>query len=135
DTAAVTAHEQALILQVTEEHRARLKGELEAILVQLGAAPAEVATMPPQDMTAAIHQMAPAPEVQRARRQIARERAGLDPPLQPRTPTERFEALMANVGDAHEEKLARVLGAGRAAELRAVRDGWGASTVAGGECD
>lgn len=74
-------------------------------------------------------------EIRDTRNNIARARAGLAPLLPPRTPTQEFEQLIANIGNDYEARLADELGSSRAAELRVINDGWNNHSVSSGRCD
>ena len=135
DAATLGQGERELISRAHEEFRIDLQRQLETILLDLGADKDDIKSMSPSAMKLEIKRREDPEQLQSARRQIARERAGLEQPISPRTPTEKFEYLMGDLGNAYESKLARVLGEHRAAELRSIGDGWSARSVVGGECD
>jgi hypothetical protein len=76
-------------------------------------------------------------QVAAAMRRVARERAGLDPTgdVVPAT-LDAAVRLRVDAGDAFEAAIAEVVGEARAAELRAVDDGWpGAHSSMGNHCE
>jgi hypothetical protein len=134
ELASVSTAEQARIQAASEAFRTGIHAEIKSIARAL---------LPPQhdeapDMRALLQALRAAQvptEVTAVRRELARARAGLERARPPRTPSERLEHLMADVGDRYETLLAQELGPARAAELRAVQDGWGARIVAMGSCE
>ena len=135
EAASLSDDERQALVRATRALRVDLGHQLSGILSELGVPRDELTTMSLGAMRAEIKRREVPEEVQSARRQIARERAGLERPLPPRTPTERFEHLMAELGNTYESRVSRDLGEGRAAELRAAGDGWNSRSVAGGQCD
>lgn len=135
EAASISEQERELIMQATEEMRTEIRRQFEDILLDFGMSRQDTAGMSLDRMKAALKEREDIEDVQRARRQIARARAGLDRPLVPRTATEKTEHTLANLGEMYEQKLGQVLGSDRAAELRAAGDGWSSRSVAGGQCE
>lgn len=127
--------ERRLVEAATEEFRAELKQQLTPISRDLGIVADVLATAPLQSIVTEIQLREIPKELQGTRKELSRERAGLSRASAPRTPTERFEHIFVGLGEAYQAKIARVLGSERAADLRAIKDGWGATVVASGSCD
>ena len=135
EAAGLTAPEKAKILRATDEFQETLRADLEAILSDLDGSPGNTDSLTISQLVASIRKHSVPQEIGGARKSIARARAGLAPLPSPRTPTEKFEQLIANVGNAYEARLADELGSARAAELRAINDGWSNHNVSSGRCD
>jgi len=134
-TANLDDRERELVEEATTEFRAELKQQLAPVLRDLDIDDKALTAAPLQRIFTEIQAREVPDELQRVRKELARERAGLSRASVPRTPTERFEHIFVGLGEAYQSKVARVLGAERAADLRAISDGWGASIVASGPCD
>lgn len=136
ETASVISRELGSIHEVADSFRDELRPKFTELLLQYpDVGPLEAMSLEDMRLALVNRETEAIKEVQNVRRNLARARAGLEEAVIPRTPTEKFETLMAGLGDDFEKKLAAVLGASRARELRVVQDGWGATTIVGGRCD
>lgn len=133
--ASVDASERERIEKATEEFRAGLKQQLVPILREFGVDDEAIATATLKEAVETIQAREVLDQLYAARRELARGRAGLASVGAPRSPTERFEHIFVTLGDTYLSSLARTLGAERAADLRSVGDGWGASIIASVPCD
>ncbi|HFE46810.1 MAG TPA: hypothetical protein ENJ18_15190 [Nannocystis exedens] len=135
DAAGLTATEKDKTLRATNEFQKTVQADLREILRGLDGSPDQIDSLTSAQLVALIRKHSVPQEIRDTRKSIARARAGQDPLPPPKTPTEQFEQLIANLGNAYEARLAEELGSARAAELRAIDDGWGNRFVSSGRCD
>jgi hypothetical protein len=127
--------ERETMNEVMKELKAQVIADMRALYVEMSGDPTTADRLSPGSMESEIFARAPEGARQRARQQLAREKAGLAPPPAdlPRTPVaERTMRLMMTIGDRYEQKLAEHLGPERTRALRAKQDGWPGKTVSNG---
>lgn len=112
--------ERRRVNEALHEEGIRLVEALRTLYVDLTGNVAGVATLEPFTLQQEILSKANAGDLALARQRVAREQAGLVPPgdATTGTPVERALRLLVRAGDDWERRLASILGAGRAAELR-----------------
>jgi hypothetical protein len=123
----LSPEEVTLVERVLQQVSQRVLAQIRAIYVELTGNAAGAEDMTGSAMMREIEDKSGQHDVAEATRQLASERAGLvPPPADPaaRSPVERVLRLMQNVGDELERELGKTLGADRAHNLRAARDGW-----------
>lgn len=136
ELAELSAREKEQIVRVTNNFRETMHSELGMIMRDLDGSQDQADALTIEQLVASIRKHSVSQEAIDARKNIARARADLAPLPAPATPTERFEQLVQNLGDTYEARLAEELGSARAAELRAINDGWpGGRNVSSGRCD
>jgi hypothetical protein len=127
--------ERETMNEVMKDLKAQVSADMRALYVEMSGDPSTADRLSPGSMESEIFARAPEGARQRARQQLAREKAGLAPPPADlaRTPVaERTMRLMMTIGDRYEQKLAERVGPERARALRAKNDGWPGKTVSNG---
>jgi hypothetical protein len=127
--------EREAMNETMKELKPQVIADMRALYVEMSGDPTTADRLSPGAMETEIFSRAPEGSRGRARRQIAREKAGLAPPpadLSQVPVAERTMRLMMGIGDRYEQKLAERLGPDRARALRAREDGWAGKTVSNG---
>jgi hypothetical protein len=126
EAAGLSDDQLAAVNRVLEQLQREVVSELRALYIEAVGERERADDLSPEALISELVGKSPADEDSRVKQRIAQERAGLVPPpadLSRASPLERFLRRRAGLGDETERRLAEVLGAARARELRG--NGWG----------
>jgi len=133
DADRFSAAEREAVREVELDFNRAYKAELAAIATAAGLPAEGSAEGSPSELARRLQSTLPA--IDRVRRRISREKAGLE--VERADPEdqlgERYWKLKLESGNVLERELAKVLGPSRARELRGT--GWGSSGLSGGPCE
>lgn len=123
---------------MSEKFRDEYTDALVKLYADAGGDPELADGMPSRSLEGMIEPLLDRSELQRARTQLSRERAGLVDPLDASgmTPADRYVRQVYDVGARFEAKVAETFGPERAHALRLTDNGWpGGSSVQSGTCE
>lgn len=138
DRAALPPGEAEALTAMSEKFRDEYTDALVKLYADAGGDPELADGMPSRSLEGMIEPLLDRGELQRARKQLSRERAGLVDPLDPSgmTPADRYVRQVFDVGARFEAKVAETFGPERAHALRLTDNGWpGGSSVHSGNCE
>lgn len=124
----LSEEERAGLNQIIARMHRDYVAQLRELYIEITGDAAGADSLSPEALASELRDKSPPGERSRANQRIAQERAGLAQPpadLSSLSPVERYLRLQAAVGDQIEQEFGKVIGAGRARELRERNGGWG----------